>query len=759
MKRSPHRWILPLAALVVAGAGFAVGRTTRDRPRSPEIGDPPVPARQPDASPLVSPLADPTRPDRVIAADRADPFDTFLAGLVVSDLEAAKSRLHEAVAELDPPALLRYLKAKRRITPTFRERLALDAMAARLGSLDPAEALEMVQSGWPPEVANALIRGAFTTLARTDPGEAARQARGLTNSAQRTAAIDGVTVHLARTDPTRGLALLKSTPMEIDAWIEVHEHFFATWFETDPAGALSFAAEAAEFDATSIVSASARHDPEATFAWLGTLKKFPRSFATQALYQYGFRDADAAMRKLESLSQASEARDFRYAEFRRESWSDARIFSQWIAQDAEAATAWALALPDSEAKSIACETMFAQLCKADGRRAVAFLETMPDELARRMIHGEGLAYHLAWALPEDAVRLGLKFGSPERGMARMTSEFYRWSAVDPDGAVAFLLQHPESASEDFADVWKTVFQEINKSDPSRAVELLDSDKLPPGVRDESKANLISSMAESDPTAAVAEARMESEPELRARLLSHALTALAKRDPQAAATEALGETDPELRQRILRETLWRWADTDPARLQTWAESLDRSPRDDLQDELALAKLATTKVPFEEAMESLRSLDGEMSDSAREALVVRAAVRARNDPLAAAEWARALPSDAMREAAVPAVVASWIAFDPAGANAWASGLDTSDTGLGASVSTAVGSHYLQVRMADKAAPWIARIPDPAKRAEMIQAAFPYGGNQSEMAQLVTGLEAAGLPQAELNAYRKLYSLPPK
>lgn len=341
----------------------------------------------------------------------------------------------------------------------------------------------------------------------------------------------------------------------------------------------------------------------------------------------------------------------------------------------------------------------------------------------------------------------------------MTSEFYRWSAVDPEGAVEFLLQHPESASDAFADVWNTVFHELDEIDPARTLELLDSYKLPPGVREEAKAHLIFRMTESDPAAAVAEARKESDPELRARILSRALTELAKRDPRAAATEALRETEPDLRKRMLREVLGRWADTDPARLHAWAEALDQGVREELQDELTLAKLATDKVPFDEAMASVGSLDGETSESVREAIAVRAANRARNDPLAAAEWARALPSEEARGAAMQAVIASWVVFEPAGATEWASRLDASDKGLNESASRALGSHFLQVQKADKAAPWIARIQSPEKRAEIVQAAFAHQRNSFQMEKLVRGLESAGVPRAELNAYRKICNLPPK
>ena len=243
---------------------------------------------------------------------------------------------------------------------------------------------------------------------------------------------------------------------------------------------------------------------------------------------------------------------------------------------------------------------------------------------------------------------------------------YRWAAVDPAAALAYVLGRKELNGSE--RIIGAIVQELAKTNLPAAKASLE--QLQGEEKETAQLAIALAMQQKDPVAALAYARDLKD--LRAE--TDVLVRWAKQDPAAAAA-ALPAGNPALK-RALDAVTTAWAQKDRPAFEIWAASLTDPGERAIARRAALALDAVTD-PRQTAHETAAWLAREpgAKESAGELPVSIAQQwwKAKGPPPEVAAWAGSLPEGPARNNAVAEVGRLWVEQDELSASAWANTLE--------------------------------------------------------------------------------------
>lgn len=243
---------------------------------------------------------------------------------------------------------------------------------------------------------------------------------------------------------------------------------------------------------------------------------------------------------------------------------------------------------------------------------------------------------------------------------------YRWAAVDPAAALAYVLGRKELNSSE--RMIGTIVQELAKTNLPAAKASLE--QLQGEEKEAAQRAIVLAMQQKDPLAALAYARELKD--LRAE--TDVLVTWAKQDPAAAAA-AIPAGNPALK-RAVESVATAWVKKDRPAFEQWAAGLTDPGERGIARRAALALDAVTD-PRQTAQETAVWLAREpgAQESAGELPVSIAQQwwKAKGPPLEVAAWAGSLPEGPARHSAVAEVGRLWLEQDELAASAWANTLE--------------------------------------------------------------------------------------
>ncbi len=243
---------------------------------------------------------------------------------------------------------------------------------------------------------------------------------------------------------------------------------------------------------------------------------------------------------------------------------------------------------------------------------------------------------------------------------------YRWAAVDPGAALAYVLGRKELNSSE--RMIGAIVQELAKTNLPAAKASLE--QLQGEEKEAAQRAIVLAMQQKDPLAALAYAR-----ELKdVRAENGVLVLWAKQDPAAAAA-ALPTGNAAMKQAV--ETVaTAWVKKDRPAFEQWAAGLTDPSERGIARRAALALDAMTD-PRQTAQETAAWLAREpgAQESAGELPVSIAQQwwEAKGPPPEVAAWAGSLPEGPARNSAVAEVGRLWLEQDELAASAWANTLE--------------------------------------------------------------------------------------
>ena len=243
---------------------------------------------------------------------------------------------------------------------------------------------------------------------------------------------------------------------------------------------------------------------------------------------------------------------------------------------------------------------------------------------------------------------------------------YRWAAVDPSAALAYVLGRKELNSNE--RIIGAIVQELAKTNLPAAKASLE--KLQGEEKEAAQRAIVLAMQQRDPLAALAYAR-----ELKdVRAETGVLALWAKQDPAAAAA-ALPTGNAAMKQAVEAVSA-AWAQKDRPAFENWAAGLTDPGERAIARRAGLALDAVTD-PRQTALETAAWLAREpgAQESAGELPVSIAQQwwKAKGPPPEVAAWAGSLPEGPARNSAVAEVGRLWLEQDELAASAWANTLE--------------------------------------------------------------------------------------
>lgn len=596
-----------------------------------------------------APAATPGSADPRLAQERArgPSAVTFLTLVTGSVSTADRAALLELAAEADRWTL-EALAAQAAVLPNLKGRhLALEVLFTRYAELDPAAALAFAQT---LELPAAELIPLICAWARHD-------ARGALRALGELDAATALTLGVAL------LEVLGNDGLGIARVLGAAPHVDADRFRIDAA-----------------IAKAATHPAEA----LEDVLLLPPSKAQTSLERiaaiWASSDVHGALAGADRIGDDRLRNEFKAA-----------VMRSWAYTDPEALVAYALELAPEERDEALRSGALQAFAFIDPKRALAAADGMPGQLGT-MIRRAGLM-SLASDDPLGAIRLAeeLPPADRERVLSAIATTYGR---SDPDAALAWA----QSLSPPSPGIVVNVLAGLAREDPDRAIELLF--ETAPGDRQRTlTAFLVNGSLDGEHTATLAN-RLLVEPANRPMLqhlsqlwaqrrprdalpwlLAHSEQApaaaiaqaglsLARSDP-AAAVAYLDAIPSDLRPAWISSVAEGYAQADPRAAAAWIQQ----HRGEAGYEAAVAAIAGRTAAAGEPAAGARllaAIDLEQAPDAPASARQIAAAWAREDPAAAAAWARDLRHPDAVVVAVNAVAARWVERDAAAARHWTFGL---------------------------------------------------------------------------------------
>ena len=223
-----------------------------------------------------------------------------------------------------------------------------------------------------------------------------------------------------------------------------------TWTRTDPAAAIAWAQENGKaapaedsaqggpggpqgnFALSTVISQLAHTDLDRALgvAATETFDRRSRAVGTLASELVSQRGLDGAKNAIEGMA-ASSLKDGLVSEFA----------ERFASKDARAASEWALALPEGEAKSRALAEAVGEWAKKDVAAAGQFLSRLPAT-AEGDRSRENYAYTVAEKSPETAIAWASAITDEERRLRAVENVARNWVRQDAEAAKAWIAQSP-----------------------------------------------------------------------------------------------------------------------------------------------------------------------------------------------------------------------------------------------------------------------------------------------------------------------------
>ena len=432
---------------------------------------------------------------------------------------------------------------------------------------------------------------------------------------------------------------------------------FDIWNERSPADAAQWAADTAPlktFDArarnrlaqqAAKTWAATAFDP--AFAWACAVPdpELSRLLASSLLTQLAATDPARAL----ALAQS------RGPEFLQAAQSD--LFDTWTKVD-PAAAVQALGAPllEADRNNWRLREALGAWAAKDARAAVDWMLTQPGDPSRPW---DSLMRTASWGIRENpaaqrafADALLARTDSPTQ-FADLSAHFDTWAQKDTAAALAWAKSLPDAAQR---------IDLLERSVPSDHSDLRDADRylplaleLPPGqTRDAKISGLLSAWARTDPDAALAWLSAHDDPSLAAaaeRVQGSLVGALAATDPAAAVAAWSRLPSAESRSSAVPALAKAWAKTDPAAASRWM--FDQLPAPVAYDQKAFEALPPeSRAAFIKSYQNYQTQSSGFADTAALWFV--------QDPVAALDWAQALPDPKKRAAALEIITSASAPF---------------------------------------------------------------------------------------------------
>jgi len=666
---------VPLLVIVTA-AGFAAGWYVRPVPQTTS-GTAILP---PAAAPAATGPPAPDAADRAVAAAAGKGDVAELRRILKTERNPARAsaRIVTALDTLDSAALAGMavsLSAAGSDWDSDTSQLQ-QLIFGRLAELDPSGALQTALALKSPWLRSGAVHSVVKATAATDPALAESMLEQLPKGWTKRSALSGLAEVMARTDGAAAMQMLQRQKVSSNDW-SAWESLFSSWTESNPRAASAALAglppQTARNVVDSIAGTWAKSDPDATLAWVASLKGSPhhRAALSSAVARITQNDPEKAQALANSCPPG-----------------DRRVVLQSIAEglsvsDNKGALAWAGALTDPVER----QRCLAAIANSSGYRdldaARSALDLMPAGSLRTQTFERVLGW-VSWMDPNAARSWAdtLKGDEKTRALQAVASSF-AWE--NPDAGAQLLAELPERRGT--SEVW---------------------------------GGIAALKAARDPAAALTwAATLDSEPN-RLKAVTGVFSSWAERSPEAAAAALSGLTNANERREAAGIVAGNWAERSPAEAEQWAQSLTG---DDRLAALAAVWQNTADDNPQQAAASLAAAAGEAASSPASADKISASAAniaglwTGESPSGAAAWAGTLPDGKVREEAYGGVAAAWAGFDPEAASAWINTLPNDR-----SRDVAIGKLVNQIATSDPASAlqWAASVESSGPQFDALKAA---------------------------------------
>lgn len=299
-------------------------------------------------------------------------------------------------------------------------------------------------------------------------------------------------------------------------------------------------------------------------------------------------------------------------------------------------------------------------------------------------------YALGQKLDATTIRTAMEATQTLNPSDRDSSQYVllaRWLELDPAAAYDWVKARPEKNRR--SDLLREFFHSLGLKDPATALTYLGKHGNDPSGGTDYTYSVFEAWSSADPLAATEAAFALANKESRGSALQNALSRLAKKDPQVALQRIASLPDESERQNYRRVALRAWAEEDPEAARAHAETLtEGAERNEalglimrgtaVKDPALAAQLIERIPPGRERSNVLSDIVRELGYKEPAAMVpfilamtpteqrnsMHQVINslARQDPLAALDFAGKLSSLEARSSAMRMAIQQWTQTDP-------------------------------------------------------------------------------------------------
>lgn len=395
------------------------------------------------------------------------------------------------VAGLELPeltGLVRHLD--RRAWLSTAESKALQMAIQRWALLEPAAALDWIESGSHSKVSLSAYRYAFAAFAADDL-EAALERLEKLPARFRYGALSGLARPFAEADPARAAQFYRDQGRRRSFWAS--QEIAEIWASSDPLAAINFySQDQARSDLVAMVVGQwGADDRETALAWIKEQDLDPskhKRYIEEIASRLISKDPFAAMALLEELP-AGLNRNFAMT----------GLLDKWGKKDTAAAVAWARALEDPAAQARALKQISESIRSIDPELALELADALPSAEFRNQAF-ESYADARAEEDPEGALAWAEGLEDEDRRRSAITSSVAGLASQDLVKAIDYLTASEDQThkKEMFAkmlrndnvgpgqfDAAREIAAKLSKEDEKLAIETMlevNGDEIPIAVR-------------------------------------------------------------------------------------------------------------------------------------------------------------------------------------------------------------------------------------------------------------------------------------
>jgi hypothetical protein len=497
---------------------------------------------------------------------------------------------------------------------------ALAVLIARWAELDPAAAAKYANLLPKSASPGMLRRTAMTAWAEKDFAGALAWAQGLEKGDSKNESLTVLAGALAKRDPAAALQLIKDNFPPREAG-NVYENVFATWSESDFAGALSAAQDITDLQL--------------------------RSRALRATLN---KRADTDPRAVLEYVRASKTSDFRSSVGR-------YAINRWLERDLTGARDYVMSLPAGETRDVQIREVAQEIGRRDPQEAIAWLDRLPE--AERAGAVESIFGVLAGRDPNAAIDAARSLPEGRLQDSAISLVAQGLIETDLDRARDLLNELPEGSIREnslnqIANRWARI-------DPKAAIDWYCAN-VPEGRRG-AMGQMMSEWSRADPEGALKWAAALPEGGSKGEILAQVFAQVGRDDPASAARQIEKLTAESLRTAV-PNFVSQWSNREPESAATWANTL----RDEQAKAAAFAAVAS-QWGGRDPVAVARWIDKLPAGAARDAAVSSFSNTAsKTDPEGAVAWALTIQSPDKQRGTLRDVYARWLRRDPAVAGAW-------------------------------------------------------------------------------------------